>query len=134
MIKITGEINLSKYEDGRVTTTLSIDKYDNETKEIEKDENGNNKKVWREIPIKFVKDAKQFDNCMNRAKVKINNGWLGFKIGKDKRTYWHIAVSDAELIEQGEGYKKPWKKAESEKKEEQEEDPFALGDVSDLPF
>lgn len=134
MIKITGEINLSKYEDGRVTTTLSIDKYDNETKEIEKDENGNNKKVWREIPIKFVKDAKPLDNCMNRTKIKINNGWLGFRIGKDKRTYWHIAVSDAELIEQGEGYKKPWKKAESEKKEEQEEDPFALGDVSDLPF
>lgn len=139
MLNITGEINVIKYEGGMTTTSIPTNKYDKEKKEGVKDKDGNPKKIFREIPVLFVGDAREISNCYNRTRVRIDNAWLSFSIDKDNKTQWKITCNKAEVLQEGEGFKKPYtppEEREKNKKKSADEiiEPFSIGDPDELPF
>lgn len=133
MLKFIGEINVLKYEDGMTTTSIPSRDYDSEKKEFKKDSNGEIKKIFREILVGFVGEAKDIANCFNKTKIRVDNGWLDFYIDKENHVKWKVIINKAEVLEQGEGYRQRFKDKKKEEKKE-EESPFAIGNTNDLPF
>lgn len=138
MLNITGEINIVKYEGGMTATSISANLYDPEKKEEVKDKDGNFKKIFRELPVVFVGEARSISNCYNRTRIRVDSAWLTFSIDKDNKTRWKLTVNKAQIIQQGEGYKKPYTGYEKEpdKKAETAEtqEPFSISNPDDLPF